>query len=529
MLFDVRGCVDGELDGSWGAAGTFTCDTYSSLYGTGYCVYGEIALKCCHCGGGTPSAVSPTVSPTRSPTRSPTWTPTSSPTPAPTRLPTRLPTSTPTLGPTPAPSSAPISTTTTTASCVDGALKSAWSLDLHFTCDMYSDLIDTAFAAFCVHEELAKKCCHCGGGTDPSASTTSSGSCVDGELNTSWGSDGNWTNHTLNASWISGGNWTNDTLNTSRSSGDYWTDVLTCDMLYNLNDSAYCVYEEIAQQCCYCGGGRDSESQTPTPVATSDPTPAPTWLPTFAPTSTPVSTTTTVSCVDGALNLAWSLGGNLTCDMYYGLIDTAFTAFCVHEEVAHKCCHCGGGAVIMDDNATSTTFTSPPTAAPTLAYTSTPTSGLNTSNTTETNTATSDCVDGELDASGISDGNWTCGTYYGQIDSALCVYEEIAQKCCHCGGGSVVMNDTTTSTTFTTSAIASNTTVVSGSCVDGTLNRAWSTGSYWDCDTFLGLSDSFCVHEEIAQKCCQCGGVPGVVSSAVLPSVVALAMTGFVM
>eukprot|EP00450_Noctiluca_scintillans_P019346 CAMPEP_0194515318 /NCGR_PEP_ID=MMETSP0253-20130528/47968_1 /TAXON_ID=2966 /ORGANISM="Noctiluca scintillans" /LENGTH=112 /DNA_ID=CAMNT_0039359061 /DNA_START=21 /DNA_END=355 /DNA_ORIENTATION=- len=47
-----------------------------------------------------------------------------------------------------------------------------------------------------------------------------------------------------------------------------------------------------------------------------------------------------ITCVDAPLNVAWSSGGVWTCDTYHDLYDTAY---CVHEEISVKCCHCGGG------------------------------------------------------------------------------------------------------------------------------------------------------------------------------------------
>ena len=88
---------------------------------------------------------------------------------------------------------------------------------------------------FCSYQEFAERCCHCGGGTYLTVSTTS-GPCVDIALTSVWGSGVDWT----------------------------------CAALSGLDDATHCANEVIAETCCHCSAASAASVEVSVAMVSTD-------------------------------------------------------------------------------------------------------------------------------------------------------------------------------------------------------------------------------------------------------------------
>ena len=130
--------------------------------------------------------------------------------------------------------------------------------------------------------------------------------------------------------------------------------------------------------------------------------------------------------------------------------------------------------------ATTTTTTAPATTTTTTAPATTTTT---TTTTAAPGTTTTACRDQALT------GQWR--GYKCSLGVDYCKYDAFKEKCCMCGGGSA---RTTPQATATTAGATTT-------CQDLALPGAWGAGA--KCS---GFNKDYCVHKDIKEQCCMCGG-----------------------
>ena len=105
-----------------------------------------------------------------------------------------------------------------------------------------------------------------------------------------------------------------------------------------------------------------------------------------------------------------------------------------------------------------------------------------------------ECVDLQLDMAWSVGGLYDCN-HYVSISTAYCAQTAIEQACCGCGGG-----DSSGSTPAPVPT-----------CTDGELPIEWTVGGQFDCSYYAtngGYHDGvfYCLHADINEMCCFCGG-----------------------
>lgn len=110
----------------------------------------------------------------------------------------------------------------------------------------------------------------------------------------------------------------------------------TCATYEAHGGAAYCTHAEIAESCCFCGGGGGKDPPLTNPPPTNPP-------PTYSPPANsphPPSGPPPAECTDLVLPGNWGAAGR-TCATYES---HGGAAYCAHQAIAEKCCFCGGGS-----------------------------------------------------------------------------------------------------------------------------------------------------------------------------------------